>query len=600
MQKQPGDIEAASACLSRRTLRELSVLLIDCQATSHRSAGGSLLEIAWGRLDGTQTTAHRPFDVREYPVQLPEGFDIPPAVQKITGISPGDMEKGLNKTRVWGRLKRAASETAAGSRATSCPSVIHFARFEEPFLKQLHPPDGSPFPLHIICTHEICKRLLPELPCKSLRAVAGYFGHSVSEFRRSRDHVKATAHIWCRMVPLLEARLFIRRLDQLIDWLARPVPPRKKRPVFPIQKDLRLGLPDQPGVYRLRRVNGDLLYIGKAKSLKRRVNSHFSRGASRAGKMPEMLTQVRSIGVTCTESALEAALMESDEIKRHSPSYNTALRHGRRKICYCSQDLRRHSDVPGNKFPIGPFPSLAHAETVIAFGHWHAALRRRPNRQPEFDLDRLLALPRPCLPESECAQIGVAAFCRKYRRLIDQPSPLRSLTAIGARIWFETMPETGAPNQASAEKTDAGDGVLMSEGSRLWSPETVQRAIEHAVNRAALLVRRSCWFRLLGNSMLRWKTVPVMNGRERMLVFHRGHIVCRKHIPPAGEGTLSPILRFVTDTERIPFDLIVYDRLRVATTEIKRLLANGRQPLLTLGCGLRMQRSQLERVLQWL
>ena len=73
-----------------------------------------------------------------------------------------------------------------------CPTVIHFARFEKPFLKDFHQKNDpeSPFPFQIICTHEIAVRLLPDLPRRGLRAIAGYFGHSMPELRRSADHVQ--------------------------------------------------------------------------------------------------------------------------------------------------------------------------------------------------------------------------------------------------------------------------------------------------------------------------------------------------------------------------------------------------------------------------
>ncbi len=77
-------------------------------------------------------------------------------------------------------------------------------------------------------------------------------------------------------------------------------------------------------MYRFLRSNGDLLYVGKATSLKKRVTSHF---VGRAGtpQAPEMLTQVSEIQVAVAASALEAALLENETIKALRPLYNVQL-----------------------------------------------------------------------------------------------------------------------------------------------------------------------------------------------------------------------------------------------------------------------------------
>jgi DNA polymerase-3 subunit epsilon len=599
MQHDSRNHDPELAPLLRVKLRKLSVLLIDCQATAHRSAGGALLELAWARLQGVQPESR--LNVLDYPVRLPEGVGIPPAVQRLTGIAAVGLANGRHEAAVWGRLKRAARETKTGKAGTPCPCVVHYARFEGPFLRHLHAPDRSPFPLYIICTHEICKRLLPELPRKSLRAVAGFFGYSAYELRRSREHVMATAHIWQRLVRLLENRR-IRCLGHLVEWLSRPVNrDRGKNPVYPMPENIRRRLPDSPGVYRLRRINGDLLYIGKAASLKRRVNSHFSRRPARTGGKPEMLTQARDLSFKCTGSALEAALQESDEIKRYSPVYNTALRSGSRRLAYCSRDLRRHSLHPGESISIGPFPSTVTVETAVAFGCWHAARQGRGKctlPATEIDIGPLLCLPRQGLPDPDCARAGLDAFCRKNRRLIDQPSPLRSLASIGARVWLERLPGKETSGVALTDETGDG-GDHPAAGDPTWSPEAVQRALENALSRTALMMRRSRWYRLLGNSCLRWELAGDPAGRRRLLVFLQGRLAHRSCLAAGADFRPPPTASALSDMRRMRFDLLVYDRMRVATTEIKRLVAADRAPVLEFGCRLKIHPTQLRGWLQW-
>ena len=220
-----------------------------------------------------------------------------------------------------------------------------------------------------LCTHEIVLRLLPDLPRRGLRAIAGYFNHSMPEIKRSPDHVIATALIWQRMVEILKGKFSVYTLNQLCDWLAETNPAGRTGRIYPMAAEKRLGLPDKPGIYRMLRANGDLLYIGKAKSLKLRVNSYFRKKAPHA-EILEMLSQAQELAYTKTGTALEAAMLESDEIKRHSPPYNIALRGRQRRLAFCSKDLSRHSIISDRECPIGPLPDGKVVDAVLTFGHW--------------------------------------------------------------------------------------------------------------------------------------------------------------------------------------------------------------------------------------
>jgi hypothetical protein len=108
-----------------------------------------------------------------------------------------------------------------------------------------------------------------------VRALAGYFGRGVGALRRSADHVEATAFVWRELVRLLGDE-GISTWSMLQEWLADSRAPRqRRRRVWPMPRDVRLSLPDAPGVYRLLRTSGDVLYVGKAASLRHRVNSYF-------------------------------------------------------------------------------------------------------------------------------------------------------------------------------------------------------------------------------------------------------------------------------------------------------------------------------------
>ena len=122
------------------------------------------------------------------------------------------------------------------------PTVIHFARFEQPFLRILA--GGEP-PLDIVCTHDIARRLFPELPRRSLRALAGYLGRGVGALRRSADHVEATAFLWQELVQRLEDEE-VATWGALREWLATPVDSRKRpRRVWPMPRETATVTPQE-------------------------------------------------------------------------------------------------------------------------------------------------------------------------------------------------------------------------------------------------------------------------------------------------------------------------------------------------------------------
>src|ERR1700750_2669330 len=92
--------------------------------------------------------------------------------------------------------------------------------------------------------------------------------------------------------------------------------------VFPADK--RRELPDEPGVYLFRNDRGKVIYVGKAKSIKKRVASHFSNPSTRAGRdLVPMIDQIEAL-VVQTES--EALLVEQNFIKQYKPRFNIRLR----------------------------------------------------------------------------------------------------------------------------------------------------------------------------------------------------------------------------------------------------------------------------------
>src|SRR5437660_1321638 len=100
--------------------------------------------------------------------------------------------------------------------------------------------------------------------------------------------------------------------------------PPYPRIVSILSADRRRELPDEPGVYLFRDARGRVLYVGKAKSIKKRVASHFSNPSTRGGKgLTEQIDHVEAL-VVYTDA--EALLAEQNFIKQYKPQFNIRLR----------------------------------------------------------------------------------------------------------------------------------------------------------------------------------------------------------------------------------------------------------------------------------
>ena len=86
------------------------------------------------------------------------------------------------------------------------------------------------------------------------------------------------------------------------------------------------GLPNEPGVYQFFDKNEKIIYVGKAKNLKKRVYSYFSKDIFESGKTAIMVRQISDLRFIITETELDALLLENNLIKKHQPRYNILLK----------------------------------------------------------------------------------------------------------------------------------------------------------------------------------------------------------------------------------------------------------------------------------
>lgn len=344
-------------------LADQPFLFLDCQTTGATPQSANILELGWyltAESYGPTLNSHTKMAIKSRLIRQPDDQVLPMRIQKITGITAEQMHDAHLASDVVSELLR---DLVPSGQAKVRFAVAHYAQFEHAFVNQLfadHLP-GQGLPFDFICTCQIAKRLYPDLPSRAIRALGGYFGFSLSEMKRSSGHVEATYFIWQRLLADLAA-IGIEEDDQLLEWLRQPLPKVsakvKKNPyAIPMERLKRLDLPSSPGIYRMLNCDGNILYVGKATSLKSRVNSYFRGRKGKDSKTKELISQIFDIAVDVVATPLEAALLETDLIKKYDPPYNRALRQRGRVLNFYSADFTQVSLQQDSVHIFGPFVS---------------------------------------------------------------------------------------------------------------------------------------------------------------------------------------------------------------------------------------------------
>ncbi len=98
-----------------------------------------------------------------------------------------------------------------------------------------------------------------------------------------------------------------------------------QEPVFDIEEELK-KLPPQPGVYIMHDAKDEIIYVGKAVSLKNRVRQYFQSSRDKTAKIKQMVSKIARFEYIITDSEMEALVLECNLIKEHRPRYNTMLK----------------------------------------------------------------------------------------------------------------------------------------------------------------------------------------------------------------------------------------------------------------------------------
>lgn len=560
-------------------LSELDILIIDCQTTGASPAHGVVLEIGWGveqpgrhegeglqAATGTRVgTEHGGVQrLESHWVTLPEGQRVSSQVRRLTGFDPAKVVSTLAPEAAWQRLRAALGVEER------IPTAIHFARFELPFLREWaarFEPHGA-FPLDVVCVHAIASRLYPDLPRRSIRALAGFLGHGLDPARRCLGHVEATAFIWRKLRAELGTR-GIETWQELGAWLATPAPPRPKKRRYPMPSATIRALPDAPGVYRFLRSNGDVLYVGKAMSLRKRVASHFTGGSATIERALEMLTQVHDIHATPKDSALEAALLENEEIKALDPPYNIQLLDSDRHTWFFDQRLDTCTPEPDATHRRGPLPSTFSVRSLRA-----VQLLARGEAPTPALCARALGTAERWAPSDRVFAGGLARFMERHA--LGSSGDVERALLLVARRLLAAKPEVVAPTATDGDdprgSSSAADSLAAADDpAGSWDPERVLCHLERGITHAHQLLQRARWLCLIYDSDIVFREPG--SERSRLLSVRAGRL---SEANDSSVDTVHTRLAYRPRSERqLGFDRARYDRLRTLTTELKRILRDG-------------------------
>ena len=165
-------------------------------------------------------------------------------------------------------------------------------------------------------------------------------------------------------------------------------------------KDIVLNMPELPGSYQFYDAEGTIIYVGKAKSLKRRVSSYFHKEVDRF-KTKVLVSKIHNITYTVVKTEEDALLLENSLIKKYNPRYNVLLKDGKTypSICVTKEEFprvfkTRVINKKGGQY-FGPYSNVASMYTVLDL--IHKVYKPRTCRLPLTEEGIRKGAFRPCL-----------------------------------------------------------------------------------------------------------------------------------------------------------------------------------------------------------
>ena len=270
--------------------------VLDIETTGGKYNEEGITEIAIHKFDGHQI-------VDSFISLINPEISIQPFVVNLTGINNKMLR---NAPKFYEVAKRIIEITE------DCILVAHNSQFDYRILGTEFRRLGYKYERESLCTVELSKKLIPDLDSYKLGKLCRTLGIPVTDRHRANGDAVATV------------KLFQLLLDKDVEKeiIKNTVRNEPKLQLDPNLITIIEGLPSKTGIYFMHRKDGEIIYIGKSRNIKKRVNQHFTNTNK---KSKNIQNHVCKVTYEITGSELVALLKESEAIKRNKPIYNKAL-----------------------------------------------------------------------------------------------------------------------------------------------------------------------------------------------------------------------------------------------------------------------------------
>jgi len=336
-------------------LKEAEFSVLDVETTGLSAKNNRVIEIGIVKVKNLKIAD-------KYTTLINPGCDIPYFITQFTGISNSDVA-----------YSPGFYDTAEEIEEFIGNSIVsgHNLSFDEGFLSYEFIRNGfEPLSNLSVCTLKLSRKIFPSLKSKSLGSVSEYLGIKNRDSHRALSDAEATAQILIKLLRKLSKENGIKTIQQLLEFQSSVVPSNQ---IIKLPRDIHdslYSLPDTPGVYYFLNKKNEIIYIGKAKSLKDRVRSYFA--ATTVGKPKKIVKQAAKIKTEITNSELTALLLEAESIKLINPRHNRQLKkYGNKYFIrinksnkYPKVEITTKFDFDGHDY-FGLFISRRKAEVVL-------------------------------------------------------------------------------------------------------------------------------------------------------------------------------------------------------------------------------------------
>jgi DNA polymerase-3 subunit epsilon len=267
--------------------------ILDIETTGGQFNEEGITEIAIYKFDGHEI-------VDQFISLVNPEIPIQPFVIKLTGINNEMLRSAPKFFEVAKRIIEMTND---------CVLVAHNAEFDYRILRTEFRRLGYDFNQKTLCTVELSKRLLPEQTSHSLGKLVRALGIPMADRHRASGDALATVKLFKLLLDKDLEKVIVKEL----------IKSEIQKGIAPKLQDIVESLPSKTGIYYIHREDGNLIFIGKSKNIKKRVNQHFT-GITRSAK--KIQNEVFTVTYEETGSELIALLKEAEEIKINRPIYN--------------------------------------------------------------------------------------------------------------------------------------------------------------------------------------------------------------------------------------------------------------------------------------